>query len=514
MRKKVGLLAALLICPLFLFAKTITIYHTSDTHGFFYPKNGQGGFAALASVIKHGPQNYLLLDSGDFTNGTAETRSSKGLKAVELMNALHYDAATVGNHEFDFKDKQIPALFAKADFPILAANFFLKGTQNYPDHVQPYKMFDVDGVRVAVIGLANSKPTKPTSAYEFSADPLVTLGQMVAYVQEEKPNVVVVLVHDALQDTKHGTKPYISQIASTFKGTVHAVLGGHAHQTLENKHINGVLFSECGIATQYVSKISVEVSDETGEVTSTSSKLIPLIIDEVGEDEEIKALAESLREPGIDEPLGTAADTFKKFPKEGQLDSSLNNWVADLMLSASGADVAMHNNGGSRADLLQGVVTERDLLEVFPYDNDVVTMPVTGAFLAEAVKDTFGLFTYAGLELTYVQRADGTREVGTIKVNGKRLNPKKVYTLVTNSFIAEGVEGDPERGKFVKIPDTLKTTVKADDGSVKTIRGIIKEDLLNHSPIVPPQTGRMQQVEPKPVKNTMRELQHALLTVR
>ena len=508
MKKKVSLLAVLFLCPLFLFAKTITIYHTSDTHGFFYPKNGQGGFAALASVIKQGPQNYLLLDSGDFTNGTAETRSSKGIKAVQLMNALHYDAATVGNHEFDFKDKQVPVLFETANFPILAANFFLKGTQNYPDHVQPYNVFDVDGVKVAVIGLANTKPTKPTSAYEFSEDPLETLNEMLSNVQAQTPQVVVVLVHDALQDTKHGTKPYISNIATKLGGRVHAVLGGHAHQTLENKHINSVLFSECGIATQYVSKISVEVSDDTGEVTATSSKLIPLIVDQVGEDEEIKALAESLREPGIDEPLGTAAETFYKFPQEeGQLDSSLNNWVADLMLAAGNADVAMHNNGGSRADLLQGTVTERDLLEVFPYDNDVVVMPVTGAFLAEAVKKTFGLFTYAGLELTYIQNADGTREVGTIKVNGKRLNPSKVYTLVTNSFVAEGVENDPERGEFVKIPDEQKTTVKAGDGSVKTVRGIIKEDLLNNSPLVPPSTGRMKQMDPHRTKKISRVLQ-------
>ena len=124
MHKKISLLIALILCPLCLFAKTITIYHTSDTHGFFYPQKGQGGFAALASVIKQGPQPYLLLDSGDFINGTAEIRFSKGAKAIEMMNALHYDAATIGNHEFDFKDKQLPVLFEQAQFPILAANFF------------------------------------------------------------------------------------------------------------------------------------------------------------------------------------------------------------------------------------------------------------------------------------------------------------------------------------------------------------------------------------------------------
>ena len=82
-----------------------------------------GGFAALAAVVKNGPQNYLLLDSGDFSNGTVEAKNSQGLKSVEIMNALKYDAATIGNHEFDFKDAAVAPMLQKAQFAILAANF-------------------------------------------------------------------------------------------------------------------------------------------------------------------------------------------------------------------------------------------------------------------------------------------------------------------------------------------------------------------------------------------------------
>ena len=93
------LLLAVLLLPVVLFAKTTTIYHTSDTHGFFYPKNGQGGFAALAAVLKSGPKDYLLLDSGDFSNGTVEAKNSKGLKAVEFLNEMGYHASTIGNQK-------------------------------------------------------------------------------------------------------------------------------------------------------------------------------------------------------------------------------------------------------------------------------------------------------------------------------------------------------------------------------------------------------------------------------
>ena len=154
MKKQVLLLALFLVAG-GLFAKTTVIYHTSDTHGFYYPKQGQGGFAALASVLKQGPQPYLLLDSGDFANGTAEAKNSKGIKSVQLMNKVGYQATTIGNHEFDFKEAALAPMFKELNFPVLAANFVDVKTNTYPENVKPYEIFDVDGVKVAVIGLGN-----------------------------------------------------------------------------------------------------------------------------------------------------------------------------------------------------------------------------------------------------------------------------------------------------------------------------------------------------------------------
>ena len=137
-----------LLCPLFLSAKTTVLYHTSDVHGFFYPREGRGGFAALKAVLNGEKRPFLLLDSGDFANGTAETRSSKGLKAVEMMNRMGYDAATVGNHEFDFTEDGLAPLFEKADFAVLAANLRNTDSGGVPAFAQPYRVFEADGVRV------------------------------------------------------------------------------------------------------------------------------------------------------------------------------------------------------------------------------------------------------------------------------------------------------------------------------------------------------------------------------
>ena len=281
--KKLFLLLILSFSAAGLFAATTVIYHTSDMHGFYYPKAGVGGAAVLAELIDEGPEDYLLLDSGDFSNGTAEAKNSKGLKSVDLMNKLGFHAATIGNHEFDFKDKGVAPILERAEFAILAANFFEKESGKYPKGVLPYQVFDVDDVDVAVIGLANTNPTNKSKKYKFT-QPLPALEKVLKEKPVQEADITVVIVHDALVDEEHGTQAYISQIAEKFGDKVNVVFGGHAHHIVQNHYINGVLFVESGNYYQSVSKVTIETDDETGKVISAKSELIPLIVEKIGID--------------------------------------------------------------------------------------------------------------------------------------------------------------------------------------------------------------------------------------
>ena len=483
--KKTWLLVALLLLPFSLAAKTTTIYHTSDVHGFFYPKNGQGGFAALAAVLKSGPQSYLLLDSGDFANGTVETRNSQGLKGVQMMNRMSYDAATIGNHEFDFKGEGVAPLLANAQFAVLAANFFETATGKYPPSVLPYKIFDENGVKVAIIGLANREPTNPSKKYTFGK-PMAALEKALLEVESKNPNFVVVLVHDSLKDEKHGTKDYVAQIGRKFGGRVHVVLGGHAHNIFQNEYIGGTLFVESGCYLQNVSRISVETDDETGKFVSAKSELIPLIIAKTGEDEEMKAYADSLREPGVDEVVGEASEKMSRLPQQDdRQDAPLNDWIADIIRDYSGAQIAIHNNGGTRVDMQKGPVTKRDLIDIHPFDNTITLVTVDGKFLKKFIKTSFApnsLYTYSGLTITYKQNKKGKIKILKILVDGKPVENRKKYTIATNSYIAGG---GSEGWMFKKISDKDKKLA-----GNKTIRDLM-EEALRKGPVVPPQTGRI-----------------------
>ncbi len=482
------MLLAVLIIPLFLLAKTTVVYHTSDTHGFFFPRNGVGGFAALQAVLNKGPKNYLLLDSGDFANGTVETRSSKGLKAVAIMNKMGYDATTLGNHEFDFKSANFPAIVAELNFPMLAANFFENDTQKYPPHISPYTFITRNGVKFAIIGLGNRTPTNPAEGYYY-AKPLVALENALNQVEKENPDVVIVLAHDSIADDKHGTKSYLADIAKQFGGRVHVVLGGHAHKIVQNRNINGVLFVESGCYVNFVSKVSVETDDKTGKFISAKSQIIPLIISKTGEDKSIKKYLETLREPGMDNPIGKTTEILSKMPtSDDRLDSPLNDWIADLLKAYGGAQIAIHNNGGTRVDMPKGTITKRDLIDIHPFDNTVTLVRIKGKFLKRFIKNGFAprsLFTYSGLQINYKKNNKGKITDIEILFDGKPLENNKEYTVVTNSYIAGG---GSEGHLFKQIPASAKTLA-----GPKTIRDLM-EDGLKAGPLSAPQTGRIKQV--------------------
>lgn len=482
--KKLLLLVAVLLAGAGLFAKTTVIYHTSDTHGFYYPRNGHGGFAALANVLQNGPQPYLLLDSGDFANGTAEAKRSKGIKSAQLFNKVGYHATTIGNHEFDFKDPAVAPLLKAFDADVLAANFLDAKTKQYPSFVRPWQVYDIDGVKIAVIGLANTNPTNKSKLYQFTK-PLPALEKALKEVKALNPHVIVVIVHDSLKDDKHGVKPYVAQIGEQFP-EVNLVFGGHAHKIIQNERVGKTLFTESGCYVSQVSKVTVETDDETGEFVSASSELIPLDVAKTGENAAVAAYAESLKEPGMEEVFGKAAEKISRFSSvKEHKDGPLNDWIADLGRAYAGTEIFVHNNGGTRVDMEKGPITKRDTVDIHPFENTIVKMTVDGRFLKYLVKKSLlprSLFTYSGMTITYRNKNGKIKDL-QIFVNGQPVENRKQYTLATNDYIAfGGSEGWP----FNRIADDQKEKV-----GTGNIRSILEDGIRAQSPLHPVATGRI-----------------------
>lgn len=471
------LLILLLLFPLVVSSKTLVIFHTSDTHGFFYPQNKIGGFAALKNVINHEKKPFLLLDSGDFANGTAEAKFSRGAKAVQLMNAVGYSAVTIGNHEFDFKDAGITAFIQESKFSILAANLREKATGLLPAGVQAARVFNVDGIKVAVIGLANNHPSQPTQKYTF-IKPLTALSKALQEVEKQDPAVVIVIVHDSFVDYQHDILPYMGQIAKHFPGRVQVVLGGHAHKIV-NEYLESTLYVESGAHLEAVSKITVNVDDETGKFLSAQAKLISLNVDEVGQDKTVAKLAEELREPGLDNEVAVITKRLSKKPiLPNTLDGELDDWLADEGRKITKTEIFIHNTGGTRMDLLPGSLTRRQLIDLFPFNDVLISMEVPGYTLKKFIKSglvPWNKYTYSGITVSFDKIGPNRVKNLQIKINGKPLEKRQIYRVGTNSYIAR-------QALFTDLPQKQVGNQKVSQ---------LIEQALSSGELFTPQTGRI-----------------------
>ena len=245
MRRIVMMIALLLVvvCGSAKGTKKITVLHTSDTHSCILPLNksladtllaDRGGFLRRIAMLKQERQkepDLLLFDCGDFSQGSSYYTMFKGDVEVELMNRMHYDAATIGNHEFDFGLDNMIRLFKMAEFPIVCSNYDFGDTE-LKDIVKPYIVLKRQGAKIGVFalcppleGLVSAKNYGPLKFL----DPVEVTTRMVDVLRrQEKCDVVICLSHLGWEVSEYPDDKFISQTSG-----IDLVLGGHSHTYLK-----------------------------------------------------------------------------------------------------------------------------------------------------------------------------------------------------------------------------------------------------------------------------------------
>lgn len=254
---------------------TITILHTNDTHSCIMPLNpnladtaiaGRGGFLRRIEMIeqerKRDPE-LLVLDSGDFSQGSPFYSLFKGDTEIELMNRMGVDASTIGNHEFDFGVENMARLFAKARFPMLCANYRVEGTA-LEGKTKPYNIYKVKGVRIGVFGigprLVGLVDNNKIGGIEYT-DPVKAANETARLLRKKKRcDIVICLSHLGWIDGTMGDQEMISRSRG-----IDLVLGGHSHSYFRSlryvKDLDGreVPVDQNGKHGIYVGKIQIKV---------------------------------------------------------------------------------------------------------------------------------------------------------------------------------------------------------------------------------------------------------------
>ena len=486
---------------------TISLVGTNDLHGRLEALPPLGGYLAnLRRARARDGGAVLLVDAGDMFQGTLPSNLTEGAAVVRAYNALGYAAAALGNHEFDFgpvgpavmakKPGQRPeddprgalrARAAEASFPFLDANLADAATGAPPawKNVVPDVLLDVAGIKIGIVGVATASTPRTTLAANFvglAIKPLApAIATAAADLHRRGATVVIAAAHaggvckrfDAPEHfdscEADGEIFQVARDLTASGGVVDAIVAGHTHEGVAHR-VSGIPIVEAFANGRDFSRIDLTVDRATGR--AIDARIFPpqrICAPErcAGESYEgapvvPDAAIEAAIAPALDaahaqreQKLGVAVTAPIK--RAQKVESPLGNLFADLMRAARpGADVALTNGGGLRADLPAGPLTYGQLFEAAPFDNRFATIPITGAELTDAVARNLqrdnGIVSLSGVRAE-ARCKEGALAVTLFRSDGRPIAPKTRLTLVTSDFLATGGDGlfsaeTKERGKL------------------------------------------------------------------
>lgn len=473
----------------------IVILHTNDIHGqvFARPDRSRrdvegamrGGFPALARLIRRerakaekAGKHVLLLDGGDQYQGTPEGNLTRGRIVVDFMNAVGYTAGVIGNHEYDYGKKVPAALAQQMSFPFLGANAHYHNTGRRVSYLTPYLFFTIEDLPVLIIGLTTSEMKNVTIAectkgLTFEREELTVKAVLDELgISDKGQALTMILSHIGLDRDK--------ELAEAFP-VLDVIVGGHSHTRLEKAQKVGdgdTLVAQAHDKTKVLGKIELKIDRRSRKVLSAKGALLPVHTEKLGEDEDIKALIAKYT-PAIEKQMavvhGQATEDIGRVREP--VSSPLGNMVTDAMRLATGAQVAFQNKPGMRMDILKGAIRERNLFEVSPFGNTLVTMELTGAQIKRVMESCLGsdhsFFEISGMTCVHDSRRARGKRVVSLKIDGQALDPKARYRIVTNSYLAQGGDkaGIFKHGRAVKkLPMTLRSAVRMYVLRTKTIK--------------------------------------------
>ncbi|MCD8561194.1 MAG: bifunctional UDP-sugar hydrolase/5'-nucleotidase UshA [Shewanella xiamenensis] len=483
--------------------KTFTVLHTNDNHGRFWENSdGEYGMAARkalidqirAEVSKNGGQT-LLLSGGDINTGVPESDLQDAIPDFTGMNKIGYDAMAVGNHEFDNPLSVLDMQRRLAEFPMLAANIYRKNAEGGQGerYFEPYKVFDINGLKVAVIGLTTEDTAKIGNPEFISdlifTDPKVEVAKVIKEIKDAKAaDIIFATTHMGhYADGQNGSNAPgdVAMARALNKGDLQVVIGGHSQNPVcmepgtDNKSYadfkpgddcapdqqNGTWIMQAHEWGKYVGRADFQYFN--GELHLASYKLIPVNmrkLDEAGKkttelagtkiepDAELKELLSYYQEKGqakLDEVIATTdalLDGERSSVRFKQ--TNLGRMLAMAQSGKVSADFGVMNSGGVRASIQAGDITYRDVLTVQPFGNMVTLNEMTGtevaAYLGAVGSIQIGSGGYAqitGVKMT-IDCAAKTANIS--EINGKEFSATASYKFTVPSFNAAGGDGYPK----------------------------------------------------------------------
>ncbi len=445
----------------------IVILYTNDVHCAVDDNLGYTGLATVKNALEAQGKHVVLVDNGDAVQGDTIGTLSNGEYIIDIMNEVGYDVATPGNHEFDYGMEQFFALTEQANFPYVSANFVDSDGNTVLD---PYVIKDVAGVKIAFVGISTPKTITTSTPkyfqddngnyiYAFQQDE--TGEKLYAAVQSavdaaraEGAQFVIALAHLGIEED---CSPWTSSEVIVNTTGIDAVLDGHSHSMIQGEKVKNkdgaeVLLSSTETKLAYIGCLTIK---DDGSMSTT-------LIGDNGMKEFIGGIQEEFEELVNTVVASTDVDLIIKDPASGERivrvsETNLGDLCADAYRAMSGADVAIVNGGGVRADIPAGDITYGQIIAVHPFGNEMCVVECTGQEILDALElgcsklpaESGGFLQVSGMTYTvdlnvestvkldengmFVE-VEGERRVKDVTIGGEPLDPEKTYTLASHNY--------------------------------------------------------------------------------
>ena len=376
--------------------RKLTLLHSNDMHGDFLAEevDGElvGGVSRLSGYVQKvraEEENVLYAISGDMLQGSVIDKEYRGVSTIEIMNMIGPDVVTLGNHEVDYGLAHLLFVEKCARFPIVNANMYLLNNRKrlFNSHV----ILNVGGMKVMFIGLlteevlSTTRNEKIIGTFVDVFEAANEVGRICDSYRSEDIDFTVLLTHIGFEEDK------ALAAALDPRWGVDLIVGGHSHTLLEEPAVvNGIPVVQAASGTDQIGRFDIMVNTDTNSIESYEWQLIPVIDDFCPRDEDLEELIARYKK-ATDEIYCRYITRFERrltHPRRDR-ETEIGKLFADILRDSLRIDVMFVGSGSLRNEFMGPLVEYQNLVEMYPYNDEIYRVTVTGATLKRMLNRVF-----------------------------------------------------------------------------------------------------------------------------